>query len=249
MIFLATIFSFFLLNELGKTASPILKRYVNVEAKRFASNVINSSVNEIIEEEMTDDLFKLNSNNGKVEILDYNTKKVNHLLSKVNKEIHNRLTNLEDGKIKELAISSGFKMEKFSKNGVICKVPIGSLRKNSLFVNVGPSIPIKMSFLGQVESSLNTKIKDYGINYLAIEINILVVVEEQVVMPAMSQKEKLTIEAPITVKIIQGEIPNYYLSSLEKSSSLNVLPIDWFKILKLDELINYDKNVRINFVI
>ena len=68
-------------------------------------------------------------------------------------------------------------------------------------------------------------------------------------MPAMSQKEKLTIEAPITVKIIQGEIPNYYLSSLEKSSSLNVLPIDWFKILKLDELINYDKNERINFVI
>ncbi len=125
MIFLATIFSFFLLNELGKTASPILKRYVNIEAKRFASNVINSSVNEIIEEEMTDDLFKLNSNNGKVEILDYNTKQVNHLLSKVNKEIHNRLTNLEDGKIKELAISSGFKMEKFSKNGVICKVPIG----------------------------------------------------------------------------------------------------------------------------
>ncbi len=81
-----------------------------------------------------------------------------------------------------------------------------------------------MSFIGQVESSLNTKIKDYGINYLAIEINILVVVEEQVVMPAMSQKEKLTIEAPITVKIIQGEIPNYYLSSLEKNSSLNVLP-------------------------
>ncbi len=77
--------------------------------------MINSSVNEIIEEEMTEDLFKLNSNNGKVEILDYNTKKVNHLLSKVNKEIHNRLTNLEDGKIKELAISSGFKMEKLPK--------------------------------------------------------------------------------------------------------------------------------------
>ncbi len=226
MIFLSIIFSFFLLHELGKMADPILKRYVNVESKRFASNIINSSVNEIIEEEMTEELFKLNSNNGKVEILDYNTKKVNHILSKVNKEIHKKLTNLEDGKIKELAVASGFKMEKHSNNGVLCKIPIGSLRKNSLFVNIGPSIPIKMSFIGQVESSINTKIKDYGINYLAIEINILVVVEEQVVMPAMSRREKLTIEAPITVKIIQGEIPNYYLPPVEKNSSLNVLPLE-----------------------
>lgn len=226
MLFLSLIFSFFLLKELGNIASPILKRYVNVEAKRFASNAINSSINEIIEKEITDDLFELNTDNGKVEILDYNTKKVNALLSEVNKEIHKRLTNLEDGKIKELAISSGFKMEKYSKNGVVCRIPIGSLRENSLFTNVGPSIPIRMSFIGQVESSLNTKIKDYGINYLAIEISISVTIEEQIVMPAMSKKEKLNIEAPITIKIIQGEIPNYYLSPLEKNSNLSILPIE-----------------------
>lgn len=226
IVLLSIAFSFFLLRELGNAAAPVLARYVNVEAKRFVSNIVNSSVNDIVEQELTEDLFNVSINNGKVEILDYNTKKVNQLLSKINKSIHNKLTNLEDGKIEDLEISSGFKLEKKSKNGIVCKIPLGSLRKNSIFVNVGPTIPIRMSFIGQVESNLNTKIKDYGINYLVVEINVQVNIEEQIIMPAMSKKEKLTITAPITMKIIQGEIPNYYISSLEKNSNINTTPIE-----------------------
>ena len=125
-----------------------------------------------------------------------------------------------------MPISSGFKVEKILKNGIVCKVPIGSLRKNSLFVNVGPSIPIKMVFIGQVESSLNTKIREYGINYLVVEINVNVVVEEQIIMPAMSKRETLNLEAPLTLKIIQGEIPNYYFGSIEKKSNVNSIKLE-----------------------
>ena len=217
-----TIISVFLLSILGKRLSPILARYVNVEAKRFASNIINTSVNDTIEEKITDDLFNLSkTEDGKIEILDYNTKKVNSILSSINTKIQKKLLNLEDGQIANMPISSGFKVEKILKNGIVCKVPMGSLRKNSLFVNVGPSIPIKMVFIGQVESSLNTKIREYGINYLVVEINVNVVVEEQIIMPAMSKRETLNLEAPLTLKIIQGEIPNYYFGSIEKKSNVN----------------------------
>ena len=150
-----TIISVFLLSILGKRLSPILARYVNVEAKRFASNIINTSVNDTIEEKITNDLFNLSkTEDGKIEILDYNTKKVNSILSSINTKIQKKLLNLEDGQIANMPISSGFKVEKILKIGIVCKVPMGSLRKNSLFVNVGPSIPIKMVFIGQVESSL-----------------------------------------------------------------------------------------------
>lgn len=222
-----TIISVFLLSILGKRLSPILARYVNVEAKRFASNIINTSVNDTIEEKITDDLFNLSkTEDGKIEILDYNTKKVNSILSSINTKIQKKLLNLEDGQIANMPISSGFKVEKILKNGIVCKVPIGSLRKNSLFVNVGPSIPIKMVFIGQVESSLNTKIREYGINYLVVEINVNVVVEEQIIMPAMSKRETLNLEAPLTLKIIQGEIPNYYFGSIEKKSNVNSIKLE-----------------------
>ncbi len=222
-----TIISVFLLSILGKRLSPILARYVNVEAKRFASNIINTSVNDTIEEKITDDLFDLSkTEDGKIEILDYNTKKVNSILSSINTKIQKKLLNLEDGQIANMPISSGFKVEKILKNGIVCKVPMGSLRKNSLFVNVGPSIPIKMVFIGQVESSLNTKIREYGINYLVVEINVNVVVEEQIIMPAMSKRETLNLEAPLTLKIIQGEIPNYYFGSIEKKSNVNSIKLE-----------------------
>lgn len=222
-----TIISIFLLSILGKRLSPILARYVNVEAKRFASNIINTSVNDTIEEKITDDLFNLSkTEDGKIEILDYNTKKVNSILSSINTKIQKKLLNLEDGQIANMPISSGFKVEKILKNGIVCKVPMGSLRKNSLFVNVGPSIPIKMVFIGQVESSLNTKIREYGINYLVVEINVNVVVEEQIIMPAMSKRETLNLEAPLTLKIIQGEIPNYYFGSIEKKSNVNSIKLE-----------------------
>ncbi len=221
------IISVFLLSILGKRLSPILARYVNVEAKRFASNIINTSVNDTIEEKITDDLFNLSkTEDGKIEILDYNTKKVNSILSSINTKIQKKLLNLEDGQIANMPISSGFKVEKILKNGIVCKVPMGSLRKNSLFVNVGPSIPIKMVFIGQVESSLNTKIREYGINYLVVEINVNVVVEEQIIMPAMSKRETLNLEAPLTLKIIQGEIPNYYFGSIEKKSNVNSIKLE-----------------------
>ena len=222
-----TIISVFLLSILGKRLSPILARYVNVEAKRFASNIINTSVNDTIEEKITDDLFNLSkTEDGKIEILDYNTKKVNSILSSINTKIQKKLLNLEDGQIANMPISSGFKVEKILKNGIVCKVPMGSLRKNSLFVNVGPSIPIKMVFIGQVESSLNTKIREYGINYLVVEINDNVVVEEQIILPAMSKWETLNLEAPLTLKIIQGEIPNYYFGSIEKISNVNSIKLE-----------------------
>lgn len=227
IILSTTIISVFLLSILGKRLSPILARYVNVEAKRFASNIINTSVNDIVEEGLTEDLFTLSkSEDGKIEMLDYNTKKVNHILSSINSKIQEKLLNLEDGKILNMPISSSFKMEKLTKNGIVCKVPMGSLRKNALFVNIGPQIPIRMAFIGQVESSLNTKVKEYGINYLVVEINVNVVVEEQIIMPAMSKKETLKITAPLTLKIIQGEIPNYYFGTIEKNSSISSLPIE-----------------------
>ena len=45
-------------------------------------------------------------------------------------------------------------------------------------------------------------------------------------MPATSRKETLSIEAPLTVKIIQGEIPDFYMSPIEKNSGINTLPIE-----------------------
>ena len=96
------VFSFFILEAIGNKLNPILLRYVNIEANRFANNIVNSTVNEMIVKNYDDELFIINKNSsGEIELLDYDTKKVNELLLKITDNIQNKLTKLEEGKITE----------------------------------------------------------------------------------------------------------------------------------------------------
>ncbi len=223
------VFSFFMLELIGRKLNPILARYVNIEANRFANNIVNSTVNEIIIENYEKDLFVITKDSsGEIEMLDYNTQKVNELLLKITNNIQSKLTKLEEGKVEDLAISNNFKLKniKSIKDGVLCEVPIGALRGNSLFSNVGPNIPIKLSFIGQVQSNLETTITSYGINNIVIETNVVVEVEEQITMPTTSKKSIIKITAPLTIKIIKGVVPNYYASGIQTRSDLISIPIE-----------------------
>lgn len=221
--------SFFLLIILGRKISPILYRYTSVETKRFTSNIVSSVVNDTLSNSNIDDLFTtIKNDNDEIQMLNYDTKQVNKLLGTITQKIQSRLINLEEGDLSGLNISKNFVMKNGEsiKNGVLCEVPMGSLRGNTLFVNMGPNIPIKINFIGQVQSNLSTKISNYGINNLFVEINVHVQVEQRITMPTMTKGEIIEIDAPLTIKIIQGVIPEYYLSGLEKNSSIFSLPVE-----------------------
>lgn len=223
IIIFAFISSFFLLEILGKSLNKQLYKYVNAESKRLASNVVNYSINEIMEENLEKDLFTITKNKqNEVEMLDYNTKEVNRILKVVNKSIQENLLKLEEGNIQDFVIAETFKNGEFknTKSGVICEVPLGSLKKNAFYSNFGPNIPIRMSFLGSVRSNINTKITPYGFNSLVVEVTIHIEIEERITMPTSSKISILEVDVPLTLKVIQGIIPEYYYTKgLEKSSA------------------------------
>ncbi len=222
IIITALVTSFFLIESLGKTLNTQLYNYVNMESKRLVTNVITYSINEILEENLTEDLFTITKNtNNEIELLDYNTQEVNRILKIINQTIQKKLINLEEGNIEDFIISDSFKRGKFKaiKSGVICEIPLGTLKKNPLYSNFGPSIPIKMSFLGSINSNINTKITPYGFNSLVLEVSINVEIEEIITMPTSSKINKIKVTEPLTLKVIQGIIPEYYyLKGLEKGS-------------------------------
>lgn len=229
LLVITLISSFFLLGIIGKKLNPIMYRYANVEVKRITSNIINSSVNEVLATEKDLNLFELTKNNkDEIEVLDYNTKEVNRILKKITQKIQKRLLDLEDGKTDDLYISDNFKNGSFKniKGGILCEIPTGSLKNNSLFSNIGPDIPIKMSFLGQVQTNLNTKVTNYGINNLMVEVTVHVEVEEQITMPTMSKNSIIKIDAPLTIKIIQGVVPNYYFDGINSNSNTYNEPLN-----------------------
>lgn len=219
--------SFFFIQLLSFKINPILYRYINLEVERITSNIVDGTVNDILSKNINSQLFTVSKNDkGEIEMIDYDTKQVNNLLKEISSDIQGKLISLEDGKLDNFLISSSFKGRNFnySKSGVVCEIPMGSLSGNGFLSNLGPVIPIKMSFLGQVSCNLKTKISNYGINNLYLEISVHVEVKERITMPKMSKDSIVKVDAPLTVKIIQGVVPEYYGGSLNQDSNIFSLP-------------------------
>ena len=216
-----------LVSILGKRANPILINYLSGEVERIVSNVIESSINDLLTQEINDSLFFITRNNqNEVEMIDYNTEKVNSLLSNVNKMIYSKLYNLEEGNIDEFMLSSSLSggNYKFVDSGIVCEIPFGALTGNGFLANLGPLIPVKISFLGQVSSHLKIKVTSYGINNLLLEIYIQVEIKEKISLPKSIDVSTIQIKAPLSIKIISGVVPDYYGGIIDKDSQTTFFP-------------------------
>lgn len=229
ILFFVFVFSFLLLQLVSRKINPIILRYATVEANRFTKALINSAVGEDVVNQIGDNLFTIGKNSvGEIQTVDFNAKEVNRLLNLISEKIENKLLKMEEGNVDDLKVSNALKGYNFDKlkKGIVCEIPVGILFGNSLFSNLGPVIPIKLSFLGQVTTHLNTKVESYGINNAYLELYIHIEVVERITMPMMTEEQNVKLDVPLTMKIIQGKVPTYYQSGLEQNSSLLTLPIE-----------------------
>ena len=221
VFFFCILISFFCVSILGNKVNPILFNYLNLEVERVTANVIDVSVNDVLSNELVDDLFNVSKNsNNEIEMIDYNTKEVNSLLKKINENIYSKLLKLEEGEVDDFSLSSSLLGNNYKKvkTGLVCEIPMGSLTGNGFLSNLGPIVPIKMSFLGHVNSSLKTKVTNYGINNLYLEIYVHVEVKERISFPRSSKDVTIKIDAPLSIKIISGVVPEYYGGIIDKYS-------------------------------
>ena len=79
-----------------------------------------------------------------------------------------------------------------------------------------------MTFLGNVKSNIETTITPYGFNSLVLEITLQIEVEQRITMPTSSKMSTLKIESPLTLKIIQGIIPEYYYTKNMEKITINL---------------------------
>lgn len=127
-------------------------------------------------------------------------------------KISKTLIDIDNGVIEPKYIPERIKKGRFKhiRKGILCDISFSSLRNSTLFANIGPSIPIKLVFLGQVSTDIQTDIKDYGINNMMVSLNLVIVVKEQISMPISSIKKNVSVKIPISMDIVKGEVPSYY---------------------------------------
>lgn len=220
--------SFLIVQRIGKKIGPSISKYSEIEAKRFSSFVVNKALNKNFINQLDDDIFDTKKNSKEeIEMIDFKSKKANELLESVTKELQETLIHLENGDIEDFNLSNTFYGPRFSKRkkGVVCEIPSGVIYHNLFLSNLGPVIPVRFTFIGEVVSNLKTKVRTYGINSVYIEVSIHVEVSQRITMPLRTKEVKSSLDIPLTIKVIQGTIPNYYQNQILGDSSLFSLPI------------------------
>ena len=214
-IVLIVLCTFFLFTILSKKISPTLLNYATSKAKNIATLMITQAVNnEVLSKMDSNQLFIVDKDeNNVIKSVDLNPATSNILLNDITNSVQDYLQKLEEGDIDNLGVSDSIfsNLDKSKlKEGIIYEIPSGLMFKNPLLSNLGPKIPVRIDLVGEVISDLKTDITNYGINNALVKVTVYVEVTMKVLLPFASQEMKAETNIPITMRLIQGTVPDFY---------------------------------------
>lgn len=224
-------FVYLSLQFINKRFTPILLETAELEIGKFSTIVINKAIAQVLEDKInTNELFDtIMNNNGEIQTIDFNPIIVNQVLNVATSVVQNNLKLLEEGNLDAIGIyDMDLPEDRIDdlKKGIITKIPMGVITKNTILSNIGPSIPIRLHYIGDVNSNITTEIVPYGINNALVKIGVKLQMTAQIILPFMTDKMILECDIPLAIKMIQGTVPNYYGSGLVKDSSLYSIPLE-----------------------
>ncbi len=196
--------------------TPTYLNYAEVQTNKIASMVISKAinsrtanvldVNDIIEEVPSD-----NSNN--MVTTKFNTEIINRVLSDTNSLVQSHLEQAEKGDLSSLPYLDDIEYDKQTmeeRGGVVFFVPMGQATNIPLIGNLGPKIPIRFHVIGNVQSNVESSIREFGINNAYVEVSIHIKVNVQIIVPLASKMSVVEQNIPVAMGLVQGQVPYIY---------------------------------------
>lgn len=204
IVFIIIIISLVIIILINNKVMPIYMNYAESEMERVVTTVINKSV---LECKINDDMFIIKNVNSNT-IVDYDPMIINKIMSDISNKVYDNLKKVGD-QDEEI-------LKKYNLDKTVFNIPTGVIFKSILLNNLGPKVPVKLELISSVNSNIESKVTEYGINNSLIEVNIKVNVTIKMILPTSSRNNKISVVVPLTVKIIQGNIPEYYFGNLKR---------------------------------
>lgn len=205
---------------LNKKSKNVVQDYANIQLKRITIEALrNTGLNEINNLIKKEELYIITKNEkGEINSIDLNTSLLNETLIVVSKNVRSKLKEIEMGKNLPEEMYKNI-LDNKMKDGIIYMVPLGIATGNSFFTYLGPKIPVKIEYSGNVGIDVMTNIKPYGINNALLEAYIHVEVTQKAILPFSSKEIKVISNIPIIIKVINGTVP-YYVPNINSTYSL-----------------------------
>ena len=225
IVIISLLCSYLLISRLNTKGMPLLMSYAEAETKKITTLVINNAVTKQLANTLENDyLFNIEKdNNGEIKMITYNSVNVTRILNTITNLIQLNLKSIEEGNIDLIELPSTVLEEydrELLKQGIIYEIPVGVITENSFLSNLGPKIPLKLHLIGDVISNIETKVTEYGINNALIEVGVYVEVTTKINLPFISKTVKVSNVIPVSIKVIQGKIPEMYLNGFSTTSNM-----------------------------
>jgi sporulation protein YunB len=220
IIFVIIIFiTYLLLRNFNKLVTPKLINVATSSINKLNESILlNYTLSDMYENIDLDEVIDIVKNsNDEIISVDFNLKEVYSSLAIITKYLHESLNSEE---IREKYLEY-YDEEISSKNdSIVLMMPMGIASNNIYVANLGPRIPVKISYIGYLSTNIRIKLENYGINMVLSSIYIDCSITNSYIIP--SKKESITSDYSILVssKIISGDVPEYYGGVIEKSSSI-----------------------------
>ena len=221
LVVIIIIFILLLFNSISNKLKPYLITVAIDEGKRISNIIVNDAVKKEIDNGITFDKLFISTDNNNISTIDFDTIVVNRLLVNITNDILLNLKYVESGDVEKLDMLVGYNKNKLRK-GIIYEVPLTNTFNNIFLTNLSPKIPIRVRLIGNINSNISTKITNYGINNSLVEVYINVSINLQMVLPILSKKITTKSTIPLALKLVHGNVPNYFSSNGNMSYSIPI---------------------------
>ena len=104
-----------------------------------------------------------------------------------------------------------------------------------MFASLGPKIPVKISFLENIEAYIDVNVENYGINNSLIKLYLNIKIKELIEMPMDNRIEFIEYKYLISSKVINGKVPSIYYDKINSNSSIvnnDVNAQNWYRFIE-----------------
>lgn len=204
--------------------APVYVQYAEVQTQKIAAHVINKAINSRTANVLDINDIIVNVPNDSKGMIKFNTEIINRVLSETHSLVESHLQQAEAG---NLAILPTDEIEfdpqaMESEEGIVFFVPLAQAANIPLLGNLGPKIPIRFHVIGQVQATIDTKISEFGINNAFVEVNILLTVNVQIIVPLATKQSIVTQKIPVAMGLIQSTVPQIYTTGSGNPPSVEV---------------------------
>lgn len=204
-IIIMLIIEIFVARNIMNAINPIINTQCKNKAKSIATIISNEQATIVMENYKYEDLaVVIKDDSGKIQMVKLNIIPVNEIISDVAIKIQEELNNSENTNF---------------------GIRLGSFFGVKLFSGVGPSLNVRMSTIGSVETDLKSEFKSAGINQTLHQIYLDIDCEVSILTPYDNITEKIENQILIAESIIVGEIPQSYYNfdGIDESNALEII--------------------------